>query len=73
MKTDMAKRMISSRRYMKTPPETPRQRKVDMVYGKHGKKGKDLTMRKDKHFTKDSSNGSYTKKVRPEAAGYENS
>ena len=71
MKADMAKRMKGPK-YMTVPPHTPRKPKIDKVYGKHGSKGKNLTYRKDKHFTKDSSNGSYTKKVSPEYGGYEN-
>ena len=72
-KTDIARKMISSKKYQRTPPEMPRSGKMpDMTLGyKHGPEGKNLTYRKDKRFTKDSSNGAL-RKAEPVAGGWEN-
>ncbi len=70
MKAEMAKRM-SGPKHEKTPPYTPRQKKVDDVYGKHGNKSKNLTYQKNKQFTKDSSNGRVYK-GREVEGGFEN-
>ncbi len=76
MKSDMAKRM-NSPKYVSMPPHTPRQKSKsggNIVQGdKHGSKGKELTMKKDKHFTKDSSNANYGKNEKKPYGGWENS
>lgn len=54
MKTDMAKRIMGGK-LLSSPPHTPRQKPLqggNLVAGyKHGEKSKNLTMKKDKHFT----------------------
>ncbi len=73
LKADMAKRM-SGPKYVEEPlgrRSTHEKTMKGMVQGyKHGKEGKNLTYRKDKKFTKDSSNGA-VRKVRGVSGGYE--
>lgn len=63
MKTQMAKRMVAAGKYNKQPlwDRSTHAKKIAMPMAKKGPYGKDMTMRKDKHFTKESSNGKVQK------------
>lgn len=75
IKYDMAKRLVSDKKFMKTA--TPRQPSIsngNMVLGyKHGEQSPSLTMKRDKHFTHGAmgAQGSNTKKESPVGGGWE--